>query len=201
MAQLNTLTANIQREWLARILDGSKRIEHRDATDYWVSRVERVGPPPFRLRLINGMRPDSPEATLLVDRVDLDIPAGQIRLHLREVLETLRWDPAWHARYPPLPAERPFDPSALSTETLVEIPLRLEVAPPLLEALRPGTPVTFTQTLSDEAFEQLTQCPEGTPLVWLAADDEARQVALIGATAPLFGDTVDCTVVALPEGA
>lgn len=198
MQQLNTLTANIQRPWLARILDGSKKIEYRDATDYWLSRLDRVGPPPFRLRLINGMRPDSPEATLLVDRVDLDILAGQIRLHLKEVLETVRWNPAWHSQFPPLPDEPPLDLSALSEETLVETGVRLAVSPSVLETLRPRTPFTLTLAGMDDACEQIAQSPEGTPVVWLEAGKKALRAALLAAYASLFEDEVEYTVVALP---
>ena len=79
---MNTLTANIQREWLARIIDGSKTIEYRDATQFWWNKLERAGPPPFQLRLINGMRADSPEATVLVDKVEIEQLVGQLRFHI-----------------------------------------------------------------------------------------------------------------------
>ena len=89
---MNTLTANIQREWLARILAGSKKIEYMDATAYWMRRLDKAGPPPFQLRLIIGMKPDSPEALVLVDKVDIDLPAASIRLHIKSVRSTVRWN-------------------------------------------------------------------------------------------------------------
>ena len=199
MQGLNTLTANIRREWLARILDGSKKIEYRDVTDYWRSRLERVGPPPFLLRLINGMRPDSPEATLLVDRVDIDILAGQIRLHIKEIRETIRWNPAWHSKYPPLQPEPPLDPSSLFKEPLAKSNIRLAVSLPIKESLSPGKPVTFALPLADDTYGQFAQAPEGIFAVGLEADNQVRQVALLSAYDRIFEDVVDYTVVALPE--
>src|SRR5947208_1156358 len=107
---MNTMTANIQREWLARIIDRSKDIEYRDATDFWYNRLDRVGTPPFHLRLINGMRSDSPEATVLVDKVETDVMHGVIRFHIADIVSTTRWDTRWHTKYPPLPPDPTFDP-------------------------------------------------------------------------------------------
>lgn len=90
---LKPLTANIKREWLARIIDGSKKIEYRSATQYWYTRLEKVGPPPFRLRLINGTSPISPEAIVFVDDVDLDILYNEFRLHIKEIFVTKNWNP------------------------------------------------------------------------------------------------------------
>jgi len=201
MQELNTLTANIQREWLARILDGSKKIEYRDATDYWLSRLERVGPPPFRLRLINGMRPDSPEATLLVGRVDIDVLTGQIRLHIKEILEAIRWNPTWHLQYPPLQPEPPLDLAALFEKPLAESNIRLAVSSSVLESLLPGAPITFALPLTEDAYKQFAEAPERIFSVWLEADNQVRQVALLGAYDRIFEDVVDYTVVAPPESA
>lgn len=115
---MNTLTANIQREWLSRILDGSKKIEYRDATEYWVPRLYKAGPPPFQLRLINGMRPDSPEATILVDKADIDLINAQIRFHLGKIIETAGWRDEWHRQYQPLPADTPVEPDNLLRQEL-----------------------------------------------------------------------------------
>ena len=38
-------------------------------TDYWERRLEKVGKPPFILRLLNGMTPPVPEATVRVTKV------------------------------------------------------------------------------------------------------------------------------------
>lgn len=198
MQELNTLTANIQRQWLARILDGSKKIEYRDATDYWLSRLERVGPPPFRLRLINGMRPDSPEATLLVDRVDIDVLTGQIRLHIQEILEVIRWNPAWHLQYLPLQPEPSLDPVSLFKELLAESNIRLTVPSSVLESLLPGMPITFALPLTDDTYERFAEAPEGIFTVWLETDNRVRQVALLRAYDRIFEDVVDYTVVASP---
>jgi hypothetical protein len=92
---MNVVTANIQREWLARIVAGSKKIEYRSANPYWLRRLWNAGPPPFQLRLINGMKPDSPEATVLVERMDIDLLLGSIRFHIKKVQSTTRWNKPW----------------------------------------------------------------------------------------------------------
>lgn len=123
---MNTLTANIQREWLARILDGSKKIEYRDLSEYWINRLNRVGPPPFRFRLINGMKADSPEVTILVNKVDIDLLRASIRFHLGDVISKLRWDSTWHVKYPPVLPDPPFDPKNLDAQSLKRSRIRLK---------------------------------------------------------------------------
>ncbi len=199
MHGLKTLVANIQREWLARILDGSKKIEYRDATDYWLSRLDRVGPPPFLLRLINGMRTDAPEATLLVNRVDIDMLAGQIRLHLARVVETVGWNPEWHQKYPALAPEPPVDSVSVFDGRPAQSRIRLTVSSDLLASLAPGKSVTFSHPLTQELYEQFVEAPEAPYLVWVEAGDRAVQVALVEAYDRGFEDVADLTVVARPE--
>ncbi len=128
---MNTLTANIQREWLARILNGSKNIEYRDATSYWLNRLSKAGPPPFHLRLINGMRQDSPEATVLINKADIDVLAVNIRLHIASIVSTSQWDSAWNKHYAAIPSEQPLNPTDLrdkkyrSLKMTIEVPLDL----------------------------------------------------------------------------
>jgi hypothetical protein len=54
-----------QRKHFADILAHPRRkhIEYRDISECWESRLEKVGQPPFNLRLLNGMTPPIPEAT------------------------------------------------------------------------------------------------------------------------------------------
>src|SRR5438067_2163352 len=106
---MNTVTANIKRKWLSRILNGSKRIEYRDASPYWLKRLYKAGPPPFKFRLINGMKPDSPEATILVDKADIDLLNAEIRFHLGKIIDTAGWRDEWHRQYQPLPADTPVE--------------------------------------------------------------------------------------------
>jgi len=63
---------NIQREYFAAILSIPRRkcIEYRDLSSYWLRRLERVEPAPFNLRLLNGMTPPVPEATVRVVKVE-----------------------------------------------------------------------------------------------------------------------------------
>lgn len=199
MKELNTFTANIQREWLARILDGSKKIEYRDASNYWISRLERVGPPPFQLRLINGMRPDAPEALLLVDRVDIDLLRGQIRLHIKEILETIRWDPKWHQKYPPLPPEPEIELPSLLKKTLARSNIQLFVSSSILASLSLEKPTTFSLPLSEKTYEQFSKAPEGFFTIQLRTKNQVRQVILLEAYDRFFEDVVDYTVISLPD--
>ncbi|GAB1472071.1 hypothetical protein MASR2M66_29490 [Chloroflexota bacterium] len=89
-----TLVVNIKREFFAAILAQPRRksIEYRDMTDYWESRLEKVGPAPFNLRLLNGMTPPVPEATVVVTKVIRKKSTKTIELHLGDVVEIHHWD-------------------------------------------------------------------------------------------------------------
>jgi len=50
------ITTTIEREWLAEIIAGTKKIEYRQIKPYWTRRFEKVSVP-FELRLLNGMNP------------------------------------------------------------------------------------------------------------------------------------------------
>lgn len=60
--------------------------------DYWESRLEKVGPAPFNLRLLNGMTPPVPEATVVVTKVIRKKSTKTIELHLGDVVEIHHWD-------------------------------------------------------------------------------------------------------------
>jgi hypothetical protein len=89
-----TLVMNIERKWFAAILaqPSRKPVEYRRLSDYWLRRLEKVGSPPFRLRLMNGMKPPVPEATLEVTRVVKNRKKDEIELHLGRVIEVKHWD-------------------------------------------------------------------------------------------------------------
>ena len=91
---MQTLVMNIKREFFASILAVPRRksIEYRDMSDYWKSRLAKVGPAPFNLRLLNGMLPPVPEATVRVERVTFDKKNQVIQLHLGRVLTVKNWD-------------------------------------------------------------------------------------------------------------
>ena len=193
---MNTLTANIQREWLARILDGSKKIEYRDATDYWLTRLERVGPPPFHLRLINGMSPTAPEATVLVEKVDIDLLSGFIRLHITQIIECVRWDPAWHAKYPPLAPEPPRDYAALRATPLPPTDMHLTVSPEILDAVSPHQPHTFTLPADETIYDLIGDAPEGYFTLWLEDGQRTKQAILLGLYDQCFDNIMEYTVIA-----
>ena len=58
------ITTTIEREWLAQIIAGTKKIEYRQIKPYWTKRFAKVSLP-FELRLLNGMSPPVPEATVV----------------------------------------------------------------------------------------------------------------------------------------
>jgi hypothetical protein len=89
-----TLVMNIKREFFAAILAQPRRksIEYRDLSKYWERRLEKVGDPPFNLRLLNGMTPPVPEATIRVTKVVRRKRSKIIELHLGKVLLVKHWD-------------------------------------------------------------------------------------------------------------
>lgn len=88
------LVLNIHRKFFADILaiPARKRVEYRDMSDYWLLRVERAGPAPFNLRLLNGMLPPVPEAIVRVNKVAFNKKTKEIELYLGRVLQTKHWD-------------------------------------------------------------------------------------------------------------
>ncbi len=89
-----TLVINIQREYFADILAIPRRkdVEYRGIKKYWTDRLDRVGKPPFNLRMLNGMTPPVPEATVRVTKVNPNKRTGEYEIHLGEVLEVKNWD-------------------------------------------------------------------------------------------------------------
>lgn len=85
------ITTTIEREWLAEIITGTKRIEYRQIKPYWTKRFERVSVP-FELRLLNGMNPPVSEVTVLIHTITKDRRAGEYRLHIKKVLGYRHWD-------------------------------------------------------------------------------------------------------------
>ena len=89
-----TLVVNIKREYFAAILAQPRRqhIEHRALSDYWETRLNKVGKPPFNLRMLNGMTPPVPEATVQVVKVVRKKSKGEIELHLGKVISVKHWN-------------------------------------------------------------------------------------------------------------
>ena len=85
------ITTTIEREWLAQIVAGTKKIEYREIKPYWARRFARVTLP-IELRLLNGMNPPVPEVTVLIHRITKDRRAGEYRLHIKRVLGYKHWD-------------------------------------------------------------------------------------------------------------
>lgn len=89
-----TLVVNIKRQYFADILAQPRRqhIEHRELKEYWERRLEKVGKPPFNLRLLNGMTQPVPEATVRVTKVVRRKSSKTIELHLGKVISVKHWD-------------------------------------------------------------------------------------------------------------
>jgi hypothetical protein len=85
----NRITTTIEREWLAQIIAGTKKIEYREIKPYWTKRFAKVSVP-FELRLLNGMNPPVPEVNVLIHRITRR--AGDYYLHIKKVLRFKHWD-------------------------------------------------------------------------------------------------------------
>jgi hypothetical protein len=90
-ATYDRITTTIERQWLAEIIAGTKKIEYRQIKPYWTKRFANVSMP-FELRLLNGMNRPVPEVTVLIHRITKDRPAGEYRLHIKRVLGFKHWD-------------------------------------------------------------------------------------------------------------
>jgi hypothetical protein len=76
------ITTTIEREWLAQIIAGTKKIEYRKIKPCWTKRFEKVSVP-FELRLLNGMNPPVLEVTVLIHRITKDRRAREYQLHIK----------------------------------------------------------------------------------------------------------------------
>ncbi len=85
------ITTTIEREWLAQIIAGTKKIEYRKIKPYWTRRFAKVSVP-FELRLLNGMNPPVPEVTVLINKITTDRSSGVYRLNIKKVLGFKHWD-------------------------------------------------------------------------------------------------------------
>jgi hypothetical protein len=85
------ITTTIKRQWLAEIIEGTKRIEYREIKPYWTKRLKGITSP-FELRLINGMNKPVPEVTVLVRKVIVDRREGVYELHIKKVMGVKHWD-------------------------------------------------------------------------------------------------------------
>ena len=86
------MVLNIHREYFLEILSGEKKIEYRTVSEYWRTRVENAGEPPFHLRVINGMSKQAPELTVICDKVLINPWQMEYELHLGTILEVKNWD-------------------------------------------------------------------------------------------------------------
>src|ERR1022692_4172322 len=81
------ITTTIERDWLAQIIAGTKKIEYRQIKPYWTKRFVKVSVP-FELRLLNGMNPPVPEVIVLIHKITKDRRAGEYRLHIKKALDS-----------------------------------------------------------------------------------------------------------------
>lgn len=86
------ITTTIEREWLAQIIAGTKKIEYREIKPYWTKRFAKVSLP-FELRLLNGMNPPVPEVTVLIHRITKDLRACETVATIRNFSFMLRLSP------------------------------------------------------------------------------------------------------------
>ncbi len=92
---MDVITTTLKRQWFAKIVAGTKRIEYREIKPYWTRRLRKVRTP-FKLVLRNGMNPPIPVLTVRIDRISPS-PNGHRRggayaLHIGRVLKVEHWD-------------------------------------------------------------------------------------------------------------
>lgn len=189
---MNSITATIAREWLARILSGKKRFEYRDASDFWLAKMTRVGPPPFSLRLINGMMKDAPEATVLVSEVHWDDAATALRFTIDRILAVKYWKDGWtrlHSEgwtdteeFQPLPAKKS---SPL---------LSLSVAPTLFRLADSGKPCVVEIETDGEEWNLIEERAEVPFALRLRAHGRAVDVVVQNVLTPFFGGPTQLVV-------
>jgi len=88
---METLTMNIKRVFFEKIVDGTKKIEYRAMSPFWMRRIESLKAP-FQLRLLNGMLPPVPEAIVEVTRIVRARARQEYQLHLGRVIRVKNWD-------------------------------------------------------------------------------------------------------------
>jgi hypothetical protein len=88
---MDKITTTIHREPLKEIAARRKTIEYREIKTFWIERLAKVKAP-FLLRLINGMRPNAPELTVIVQRVRRNARSGKFELHLGKLIDVRHWD-------------------------------------------------------------------------------------------------------------
>ena len=85
------ITTTIEREWLAKIIAGTKKDRIAPGQALLHKAFVKVSMP-FEMRLLNGTNPPIPEVTVLIHRITKDRRAGGYRLHIKKVLGFKHWD-------------------------------------------------------------------------------------------------------------
>lgn len=91
VSRMDRITTTIERQWLAEIVAGTKKIEYREMKPYWRKRLEKVCVP-FELRLINGMKKRAPKVLVIINRVCPDTAERVYELHIAKVVKYSNWD-------------------------------------------------------------------------------------------------------------
>ena len=86
----NRITTTIKRQWLAKIVAGTKKNEYREMKPYWQKKLAGVSRP-FQLRLINGMKKRAPDVLVEIDRVRSQKKTRQYALHIARVVSYRHW--------------------------------------------------------------------------------------------------------------
>jgi hypothetical protein len=183
---MNTITGTITREWLARIISGKKRYEWRGSSDFWENRVKKAGPPPFRFRLINGMKKDAPEATVLVSEVNWDDAAVAIKFTIDRVLETRNWKTEWTRLHSD---EWTDEEEALPVPTSRRSPVvQIPVPQTLFRTAERGDACSIEVPTDGDLFDFLNQSSDPPFVVRLTSTREALDVVVQNLLTPFFFD-------------
>ena len=80
---MKPLSLNLHREFFCAVLDGSKKIEYRERSDYWEKRLK--GKSFTHVRFRNGYLKDAPELIVVLKKI-IETP-DEFEIHLGKIVE------------------------------------------------------------------------------------------------------------------
>ena len=83
---MDQITTTIERRWLDLIATGEKKVEYREIKPYWERKLASVKVP-FLLRMINGMRRNAPEITVVIKWKRRNWRTNEFALSICKVIE------------------------------------------------------------------------------------------------------------------
>ncbi len=183
---LKTTTATIKRDWLGLIIAGKKCYEYRDFNSFWERKLDKIGPPPFLLRLINGMQKVAPEATVLVSKVVYDFREEALRFQIDRVVKVMNWKESWTRRYDSCVLES-SEPKPLTARR--RRPLgRLPVGRAEFDRIRRGRPAGVVVPRDSQLERRCDEVPDVPFVVRVTHGKSAVDAIVQNAFGPFFSE-------------